>query len=164
MNIPPEAISASQGLASVVPAPPPQETPDVDKTNHGDDRDLQETPDVATTNHGNDRDLIFANPGLFIALIIIGSISVVVITVGFIYLVCDRRRSTRGEYITNINKDLDLGIDNPAMLQHDKALSNGNGNPHLVSITMIEDEQCIVPYDSFTQEEIMNCEVEDTHL
>ena len=122
-------------------------------------------PDTAETGKDNSKGGAFsvlASPGLFIALIVIGSISVVVITVGFIYLVCDRRRSTRGEYITNsINKDLDLGIDNPAILQ-DKAITNGNG-AHLISIKVV-DEQDIVPYDSFTQEEIMNCEVEDTHL
>ena len=105
---------------------------------------------------------VIETPGLFIALIVIGVVSFVVITVGFIYLLCDKRRSTRGEYITNsINKDLDLGIDNPAMLQ-DKTVSNGNG-ACLISIKHV-DEQDIVPYDSFTQEEIMNCEVEDTHL
>ncbi|XP_071486188.1 uncharacterized protein [Diadema antillarum] len=108
----------------------------------------------------------FSNPGLFISLVVIATISIIIIIVGLIYLLCDRRRGRSGEYITNHsprNSDLELGFDNPVMAENDKAVPNGNG-AHLLSVKADLDSDMIVPYDNFTQEELMNYEVEDTHL
>lgn len=109
-----------------------------------------------------------SNPGLFISLLVIATLSIIVIIVGLIYLLCDRRRARSGEYITNHhsprNSDLELGFDNPAMAENDKAVSNGNGS-HITNFKgEMESSDMIVPYDNFTQEELMNYEVEDTHL
>ncbi|XP_041458190.1 mucin-17-like [Lytechinus variegatus] len=105
-----------------------------------------------------------SNPGLFISLVVIATVSIIIIIVGLIYLLCDRKRGRSGEYITNHtprNSDLELGFDNPVMAENDKNVSNGN---HLSSIKGEMESDMIVPYDNFTQEELMNYEVEDTHL
>ena len=102
---------------------------------------------------------------MFIVLIVIGCLSIVVIITGFIYLVCDRKRSRRGEYITNatsINSDLEMAFDNPAMTHSDKGNLNGKGAQLLSMRT--DDDGDIVPINSFTEVDLMNCEVEDTHL
>ena len=108
---------------------------------------------------------IFGSRALFIVLIAIGCVSIVVIIAGFIYLICDRKRSRSGEYITNntniVNADLEMAFDNPAMAEMDKTTRNGN-QAHLLSFKTDEGE--IVPYDSFNANDIMSCEVEDTHL
>ncbi|XP_072181703.1 uncharacterized protein [Diadema setosum] len=121
---------------------------------------------VILTTRKSDVFNFFSNPGLFISLVVIATISIIIIIVGLIYLLCDRRRGRSGEYITNHsprNSDLELGFDNPVMAENDKAVPNGNG-AHLLSVKADLDSDMIVPYDNFTQEELMNYEVEDTHL
>ncbi|XP_022080985.1 mucin-17-like isoform X2 [Acanthaster planci] len=110
---------------------------------------------------------IFGSRALFIGLIAIGCLSLVIIVAGFIYLVCDRKRGRSGEYITHhVNPDLEVGLDNPALMTEagDKtAAINGNG-AHLLSFKTDPEDGDIVPYNSFSPEDLANCEVEDTHL
>lgn len=132
----------------------------------GDDDDEDTTEDTTeeSTRKPPPEIGFLSNPGLFISLVVIATVSIIIIIVGLIYLLCDRKRGRSGEYITNHtprNSDLELGFDNPVMAENDKNVSNGN---HLSSIKGEMESDMIVPYDNFTQEELMNYEVEDTHL
>ncbi|XP_070558415.1 mucin-22-like [Ptychodera flava] len=93
------------------------------------------------------------NKGVFIALIVLGCICLVVIIVGLLYILCTRRSHGGQHYLHTTDPEV-AGVDNPVMVEK----VNGANNPQKV------DDTEIVPYESFTKEELESYEVEDTHL
>ncbi|XP_033096652.1 mucin-5AC-like [Anneissia japonica] len=96
------------------------------------------------------------NSSVFVAVITIACVSLVMLSAGLVYIVCDRRRARRGEYITDNSSEVDGGYDNPLM--NEKKGTNGNG-VHLVKV-----DTAMVPMEEQANGDKGKFEVEDTHL